>query len=97
MNKITILGGGTAGLISALMLKESMHHATIQVIESSKIGIIGVGEGSTEHWDTFMKYIEIDQADLIVNTGDTYKLGIRFENWNGDGKHYWHAKLSNQQ
>ena len=91
MNKITILGGGTAGLISALMLKESMHHATIQVIESSKIGIIGVGEGSTEHWDTFLKYIEIDPADLIVNTGATYKLGIRFENWNGDGKHYWHA------
>jgi len=91
INNITILGGGTAGLLSALMLKHSMKHAEVQVVESSKIGIIGVGEGSTEHWDTFMKFIGIEPQDLIVNTGATYKLGIRFENWNGDGDHYWHA------
>jgi len=91
INNITILGGGTAGLIAALMLKQSLKVANVKVIESSKIGIIGVGEGSTEHWDTFMKFIGIDAQDLISNTGATYKLGIRFENWNGDGKHYWHA------
>jgi len=91
VNKFTILGGGTAGLISALMIKHSLKTAEVKVIESSKIGIIGVGEGSTEHWDTFMKFIGIDAQDLISNTGATYKLGIRFENWNGDGDHYWHA------
>lgn len=91
VNKFTILGGGTAGLITALMLKQSLLNSEVEVIESSKIGIIGVGEGSTEHWDTFMKFIGIDAQDLISNTGATYKLGIRFENWNGDGKHYWHA------
>jgi tryptophan halogenase len=91
ISKFVILGGGTAGLISALMIKHSLKSAEVHVVESSKIGIIGVGEGSTEHWDTFMKFIGIDAQDLISNTGATYKLGIKFENWNGDGKHYWHA------
>jgi len=91
INSITILGGGTAGLISALMLRASYTNLKITVIESSQYGIIGVGEGSTEHWRGFMNHCSIDIFDLLKETGATFKTGIRFENWNGDGKEYWHS------
>ena len=55
INSLVILGGGTAGLISALMAKHSFPHLKVTVVESKEIGIIGVGEGSTEHWQTFMR------------------------------------------
>jgi len=91
IKNVCIVGGGTAGLISALMLNSAHPHLKITLIESSKIGIIGVGEGSTEHWSTFMKAVGISRIDLIKNTGATLKSGIRFDNWNGDGKTYFHS------
>ena len=45
--KICIIGGGTAGWLSALMISKAYPQHTVTVIESSKIGIIGAGEGST--------------------------------------------------
>jgi tryptophan halogenase len=91
MNKIVILGGGTAGLLAAIMLKRQSPHKEITVVESSKIGIIGVGEGSTEHWKTFMEFADISLDQLVRETGATYKNGICFTNWNGDNDRYWHA------
>jgi len=52
--KIAIVGGGTSGLVTALILKQDNPKFHIDLIESKKIGIIGVGEGSTEHWSTFI-------------------------------------------
>lgn len=48
--KILIVGGGTAGLITALILKSRFESIQINIIKSDEIGIIGVGEGTTEHW-----------------------------------------------
>ena len=91
MKKIIVLGGGTAGLISALVLKKKYPLYEITLIESDSIGIIGVGEGSTEHWRQFLDYCEIDTATLVRETDAALKKGIKFENWNGDGKSYFHA------
>ena len=43
---IVIVGGGTAGWLAALILSK-FHKHSVTVVESSKIGIIGVGEGGT--------------------------------------------------
>ena len=91
INSLVILGGGTAGLISALMAKHSFPHLKVTVIESKEIGIIGVGEGSTEQWQTFMNHIDLNAQDLLMNTGATYKIGIKFTNWHGDNTAYWHS------
>ena len=88
---LTILGGGTSGLVTALVMQRWYPMMEITVIESSTIGIVGVGEGSTEHWRTFMDAVGIGLKDLITETGATFKTGIKFENWNGDGKYYMHA------
>lgn len=90
MKKIIIVGGGTAGLIIAIMLKKSNPDFVIEIIKSDDIGIIGVGEGSTEHWFQFLNYAEINIYDLFANTDCTFKYGIHFQNWNNDNKNFYH-------
>lgn len=87
MKKIIIVGGGTAGLISALILKQTFN-CNLKIIKSDKIGIIGVGEGSTEHWSEFLRYCHIDWKELIQKTDATLKYGIRFTRWTE--KEYFH-------
>lgn len=89
--KITIVGAGTAGLVSALMLRQAFPLHEITVVASSKIGIVGVGEGSTEHWKTFMQVCNIPLVDLITETKATHKAGIRFENWTNHTPDYFHS------
>lgn len=89
--KIAIVGSGTAGFISALMLKRAFPNSEITIISSSKIGIIGVGEGSTEHWREFMKICDIPTDELLISTEATHKYGIRFENWNTQISDYYHS------
>jgi len=79
--KICVVGGGTAGFVAALILKKSYPDFTVDIIRSSKIGTIGVGEGSTEHWSAFMDFMGIRAGDLIKNTDATFKSGIMFQNW----------------
>ncbi len=87
--RIAIVGGGSAGLVTALILKTKFPNKKIDVIASKQIGIIGVGEGSTEHWRDFMNYVGIDQYEMLEQTDGTLKLGIMFTNW--AEKPYFHS------
>jgi len=80
-NSILIVGGGTAGLVTALILKTRFSNLSIDLVKSDKVGIIGVGEGSTEHWFDFMQFVGISKEELIKETDATYKFGIMFEDW----------------
>ena len=89
-NKIIIVGGGSAGYITGLILKQKFQEKiNIKIIKSSAIGIIGVGEGSTEHWSDFLSFVKIDKELMIKECGATYKLGIMFEGWGN--KNYLHS------
>ena len=81
INKIIVVGGGTAGCISALILKQRFPNKEILIVESANIGIVGVGESSTEHWMKFSKYIGLDDLDPIYYCDATFKHGVYFENW----------------
>ena len=82
IKNISIVGGGTAGYIAALILnKRYGKNVNLQIIKSKKIGIIGVGEGSTEHFIEFINYVDIDFKDLIKECDATLKTGVMFENW----------------
>ena len=89
--ELIVLGGGTAGWLTALYLKKIFPFYQITLIESKKIGIIGVGEATTPNIITFLKYLNIDIFDLIQKTKGSIKNGISFENWNGDNKKYFHG------
>ena len=91
INTLCVLGGGNAGLMAALYLKTALPALDVTLIKSKKIGTIGVGEGSTEHWSAFARAVNINMVDLIKECGATFKIGIKFENWHGDGTSYFHS------
>lgn len=88
-DRIAIVGGGTAGLVSALILKTKFPNKQIDVISSKQLGIIGVGEGVADRWREFMDCVGIDQYDMIAQTDASCKWGILFTNWTE--KPYWHS------
>ena len=87
---IVVLGAGTAGLVTALMLREKYPFYNITIVKSGDIGIVGVGEGSTEHWSEFMNFVGINLSELIRETKATVKIGILFKDWI-PGKQYVHS------
>jgi len=91
---VVIVGGGTAGLIAALYLKKTYPNYNILVVKSSSIGIIGVGEGSTEHWNNFMNHCDLNFKEVINETDATVKIGILFNDWSHPGSSYSHSVLS---
>lgn len=91
MKKIIVVGSGTAGLVSALYIKKMFPGYDIKIISSSVIGIIGVGEGSTEHWREFQTVVGINNIDMIKETDATHKYGIRFINWTNHTPDYFHS------
>ena len=91
MKNIIILGGGTAGWVTALYARKLFPPNTnITLVQSKEIGIIGVGEATTPHIVNFLENQDIDPLDVLRVTGGTIKNGINFTNWNGDGKQYFH-------
>lgn len=87
LKKLLIVGGGTAGYICALILKKHLN-IQVDVVYSSTQGIVGVGEGSTEHFKDFMDFIGINQYDILKECDATYKSGIIFNDWGS--KNYMH-------
>lgn len=91
MLKCVIVGGGTAGWMSALYAHKHIPYSDITVIASSDIGILGAGEGTTPIFMDFLKEIDIPVSDIIKHAKGTFKNGIRFVNWNGNGEEYLHG------
>lgn len=88
--KIVVVGGGTAGWLTALYAKSKLPTAEVTVVESSEIGILGAGEGTTPFFIETLNEIDISASQIIKNTKGTIKNGIKFTNWNGDNKSYFH-------
>lgn len=80
--RIVVLGGGTAGWMAAnLLAKRWSNLAQITVIESSEIGTVGVGEGSTPQMRGFFNKLGIAEDEWMPRCHATFKTGIRFNGW----------------
>jgi glycine/D-amino acid oxidase-like deaminating enzyme len=92
---ILIVGGGTAGWLTACYLARAYNLAEnsdviITLIESPEIGIVGVGEGAFPTIRATLEFLGIDEYDFIRRTSATFKQGIRFDDWAEVGTHFIH-------
>src|ERR1700732_5495047 len=83
ISSIAIVGGGTAGWMAASILARALPgtRTVITVIESPDIGTVGVGEATIPPIIDVLRYLSIDEADFVRHTQSTYKLGIKFSEW----------------
>ena len=85
-HEILIVGGGTAGWLTAAFLAKTLNAQAaagvrITLVESSQIGIIGVGEGTFPSIRGTLAAIGIDEARFVRECQATFKQGIRFDHW----------------
>ncbi len=88
---IIILGGGSAGWMTAATLIKIFPNKKIFLIESPNIPTVGVGESTLGYINRWLEFLEIKDQDFMPYTEASYKLSIRFENFyklNDGGFHY---------
>jgi len=87
--KVVIVGGGTAGWVTAAMIYKYRTDIQVTVVESSKLPIIGAGEGSADSLTWFINEPwpndVVTEMDFLKKTKATPKLAINLKNWKGDG------------
>ena len=94
IKKVTIVGGGSAGWMSACMFIKTFPHWDIQIIESPDYPIVGVGESTLLGIREFLHYLDIsleEQKDMMRYTDASYKMSIKFTDFydkDSGGYHY---------
>lgn len=89
--KIVIVGGGSAGWMSAATLIRFFPNKEIILIESPDVPTVGVGESTLAAIRTWMSALRIDEKDFMKSTNATYKLSIKFNDFykkDSGGFHY---------
>ncbi len=93
INRIIVVGGGSSGWMAATALASYLgKQASISLIESEELGIIGVGEASVPFIRQFNgQWLGIDETEFVKRTQGTVKLGIQFNDWGRLGDSYIHG------
>ncbi len=91
VRQIVIVGGGTAGWMTAAYLKKALDgNCTITVVESPAIRTIGVGEATFSTIKLFFDWLDLDESEWMPSCNAAYKMAIKFVGWTARGGHFYH-------
>jgi len=91
VGSVVVVGGGTSGWMTAAYLKASFgDRVAVTLVESDRIGTIGVGEATFSTVRHFFDYLQLPEPDWMPACNATYKLAVRLENWRAPGHHFYH-------
>lgn len=91
LRKILIVGGGSAGWMTAVTLFNAVGKSCeIHLVESKDVPTVGVGEATIPPIRLLNSWNGITEAEFLRETSATYKLGIKFENWSTSRESYFH-------
>ncbi len=89
--RVVIVGGGSAGWMTAAYLSKSLDHGVdIQLVESSTIPSVGVGEATFSTIRLFFDFLGLKEEDWMHHCNASYKLAIKFVDWNAERQHFYH-------
>jgi tryptophan halogenase len=91
IKNIVIVGGGSSGWMTASYLAKALKNVErITVVESERIGTIGVGEATFSTIKLFFDYLGLEEHEWMPHCSAAYKLAIRFVNWRSEKGHFYH-------
>jgi tryptophan halogenase len=89
IKKITIIGGGSSGWMTAAALSKLCPHIAVTLVESPKIPTVGVGESTLGHINRFLYLLGLKDEEWMPECMATYKNSIRFTNFrDNDGSFF---------
>jgi tryptophan halogenase len=92
MRKILIVGGGTAGWMTAALFGKLFQGLyDIELVESEAIGTVGVGEATIPAIKKYNELIELNEVEFMQRSQATFKLGVQFVDWVRNGQSYVHG------
>lgn len=91
INSIIIVGGGTAGWLTAGFLSAQLPQLSITVIESDSVPIVGVGESTVPQFRNHLERMGIDEHSWMKASGSTFKYGVAFHGWRTSTDFRWHG------
>ena len=99
VKNVVVLGGGSSGWMSACYIQRilaqlNLADASVTLIESKDIGIIGVGEATLNDLKRTLQFLGIEERAFMLSSHATFKNGIKFVNWRDDpakvGRHHYY-------
>lgn len=90
-SNVVVIGGGTAGWLTALTIKRNWPDTPVTVVEDPSRPPIIAGESGNTTFLSLLRHLHIDINDFIKKVNATPKLGGKFTDWNGVGTEFLHV------